>query len=118
MGLSDDIEDVDTNPDIETRIDEEYGTGVAHIEPGARVYSALYLDGHNPRDDETKIKVSGYWKDDEPPTVGLSVSRGFGNLDMNMSPERARTLAAELMLAANRADEGTDDLGGESGAGR
>lgn len=114
MGLSDDVEDVDTNPDVETRENEDMGTGVARVASGARVWSSLYLYGPDEYDEDTEIDVAGYWKDDEPPKVEVSVYRNDGNLNLDMKPERARTLAAELMLAANRADEGDKELGDES----
>lgn len=104
MGLSDDLEDLDTEPRVRKSSDES-GASQAAVEPGAPVWSLLELGTFEAED--TEITVAGHWYDEgDDPTVNARLSLPAGHLSLSMAPKRARTLAAELILAANHADGG------------
>jgi len=59
-------------------------------------------------DDASTLSVRGYWYDDEPGTVEVSVRVGEAEVAVSLAPEQARAFAHQLGEAARYADEGAD----------
>jgi hypothetical protein len=55
-------------------------------------------------DEDTHVSVTGVAFDDEPGSVALSITSSTADLQVGVSPERARALAEDLLEAAEAAE--------------
>lgn len=96
-------------PEPEITVDEETGSGRANVPRKSEVWSALEI--FEDVDEDTHLGVSGFWMDDEPPSVEFRVDTQLAGLTVNLSLEEARELAADLQLAATHAEQGAAEMG-------
>ena len=82
-------------PDVS--IDDQLGCANAKFPP---VVARDEFDG------KIDVQTTGFWYDDEPPSVELQ----FGDGRVYLTPARARKLARRLSAAADRAEEGDKEL--------
>lgn len=92
----------DEQPAVDVSRDD-LGSACASVEPGDPVAGTVHFAAED--DPEADLSVKGYAYDDEQSMVECFVSVGSATITLSFSPERAEGIAAELMAAAEFADE-------------
>ena len=98
-GVGDDID----SPVTEVRRDD-YGSEHTAVESGDPVFGAVHV--HDMVESEADINVHGYSYDDESSQVECDISVDGAGITLGFDPDRARELAAELVTAADAAENG------------
>lgn len=91
--------------EVEAEISQsDWGCSRAQIEPGAPVYGSVRLPEF--QEPESTIRVTGYRYDDDRGEVEIVGDVNGVHMSFGCSPDRARELASELVVAAGHADGG------------
>lgn len=104
-----------SNSDVEDGIDkaltdsgtDDYGSGRARFSERSPVWSSVDLS--EIITEETTVGVNGHWYDDEEAEVEVTIGAGGASMVLNMSPQRAREFATDLIHASEYAEQGEVD---------